>query len=311
MADIPIALDPEVEALLREVAQDPRSTLLRVERPKAIRGLLEREPVIGVATAGLTTAERHLVQTKRADVAYALRVLSTNMLASDPRSSDVLSQQGVQGLFAQPVKSGRFAHELTATIDSLESIDLQSARGLRGSLAGTHPVLPTVLQLSAAAQRLEPTDNSRMHAATWFALEGQFHSEILILRNILTFRAPSWIEARAHTNLGFALHSIGKARASLNSYARGHAVDMQNFAAVGSLFIVAAQQGATLEFMSAAATLEEQWTADSSDVKWLRQSQFMRRSDPLTHLSSEGREMVARTRDRLGPTSRSLVDVLI
>ncbi|MCA9067038.1 MAG: hypothetical protein KDA96_28440, partial [Planctomycetaceae bacterium] len=67
-----IHLDPEVEGLLREIAADPGSSLLRVERPKTLRPLLEREHAAGARMAGLTNAERHLLERYRDEVGYAL-----------------------------------------------------------------------------------------------------------------------------------------------------------------------------------------------------------------------------------------------
>lgn len=309
MADSPFALDPEVEALLREVAQDPHSTLLRVERPKAIRGLLEREPVVGVATAGLTLAERHLVQTKRAEVAYSLRVLSANILAADPRTSGTLSLHGVTGVFDQNEHSSGMRATLSSVLIDLERMNPVDARPLK--LHRDMETWPSVLRLSAVAQRLDPTDNARIHAANWLSLEGQYRSEIAILSSILHYPTTRHIRSRAQSNIGFALHRIGQQQRSLAFYRGAHRSDPAHFAAAGSRLIVAAQIGSQKDLVDAAARLDEQWTADSLEVQWLRQAQLARRSDPLTHLSHQGRELLARTRDLLGSTSRSLTDVLV
>ena len=42
MTPEPLGFDPELEGLLRELAADPRSQLLRSTRPRTTAGLLER-----------------------------------------------------------------------------------------------------------------------------------------------------------------------------------------------------------------------------------------------------------------------------
>src|SRR6187402_2481425 len=171
MSALPFTLDPEVEHILQEVARDPRSSLLRVERPKIMRGLFEREPSVGVATAGLTSAERHLVQTRRAETAYALRVMCLHALQTDSRGEHFFSRQGVFDASVLTRTISAFGRCWNAA-EAEHARDLGSDAGIvRSALASTTPPSTPVLQLCALAMRLEPTDTGRIYAAQWLILD--------------------------------------------------------------------------------------------------------------------------------------------
>jgi hypothetical protein len=81
-----ITLDPEFEEVLREVAADPDSSLLRVPRPKRIRSLFDRGSAVGALEPGLTRAEQHLLQVHRNELAWLLRQACLVKLVEGPKS---------------------------------------------------------------------------------------------------------------------------------------------------------------------------------------------------------------------------------
>jgi len=80
----PLGFDPELEGLLRELAADPRSQLLRSTRPRTAAGLLERAGAVSPSRAGLTAAERHLLEVHRDELADVLRRACLMRFYSDP-----------------------------------------------------------------------------------------------------------------------------------------------------------------------------------------------------------------------------------
>jgi hypothetical protein len=83
----PLLFSPRLEGLLREMAADPRSSLLRVPRPARLGVVLERRPLVGMATAGLTLAERELVRAHREELAMLLRELAVALLHASPQAA--------------------------------------------------------------------------------------------------------------------------------------------------------------------------------------------------------------------------------
>jgi len=64
---------PELESLLREVAADPQSMLLRTPRPRLVAGYLDRSLVSRDALRARTLAEGELLRVHREELAAALR----------------------------------------------------------------------------------------------------------------------------------------------------------------------------------------------------------------------------------------------
>lgn len=310
MSSLPFTLDPEVEHILQEVASDPRSSLLRVERPKIMRGLLEREPSVGVATAGLTSAERHLVQVRRGETAYALRVLCLHALLVDPRSQDTFSRQGAAS-----------AEELSSLITKIRRAWIADEQGnvealgvdaeeVRGSVTGGPNGTLDVLKLTSVAQRLQPTDLGRLYAASWHQLSSQHHSAISLLLNVMAFPESRLMRAAVSTNLGLAYHRLGNFGRSLSWY-RSASETMASYVpgSVGQL-LVALQMGVAQEALTAARRLDELNTADSPEIVWQCKSEGARRAQFQSRLSRGGRELLTRIRETSGPASRSLLHAL-
>lgn len=66
-------LEPALEELLREVAADPRSSLLRVDRPSLLKGPFDHDPMVRESCTGLRNAERELLRVYRQELGHALR----------------------------------------------------------------------------------------------------------------------------------------------------------------------------------------------------------------------------------------------
>ena len=85
-----LGLDPEVEGILVDIARDKNSTLLRVPT-RDLGAFAVSGHVAG--TTGLTSAERHLLQTHRVELARALRDICRSSLRSNPVATLHLAEQ--------------------------------------------------------------------------------------------------------------------------------------------------------------------------------------------------------------------------
>jgi tetratricopeptide (TPR) repeat protein len=310
MSALPFTLDPEVEHILQEVARDPRSSLLRVERPKVIRGLLEREPTVGVATAGLTSAERHLVQTRRSETAYALRVLCLHAILADPRSKNLISRQAAAGEKELAALLSNFRRAWAANEqDHLQDLG-DDAHAARKAVAGTFDAIPDVLQLTTLAQRLEPTDFGRVYAANWFQLESQHRSAVGLLLNVMSFPESRVMSAVVGTNLGLAYHRLGDYERSLAWYRKASEFLANHVPGVVGRLLVSIQLGSSEEAVASARLLDDLNSSDSPEIVWQCKSEGSRRAEFQSRLSDRGRELLPLLRDTSGPASRSLLHAL-
>jgi len=87
-----IVLDPTFEALLREIASDPRSSLLRAKRPRTLPSLFAREEAVKTSLTGLTPAERHLVGVYRSEAADLMRKVALELLFGGEASARFMSR---------------------------------------------------------------------------------------------------------------------------------------------------------------------------------------------------------------------------
>jgi hypothetical protein len=67
----PILLDPRAEEILRDIAADPNSCLLRLQPDDLARSLRRGELPDRAGTTGLPRAERELLRAHRAEVALS------------------------------------------------------------------------------------------------------------------------------------------------------------------------------------------------------------------------------------------------
>jgi len=311
MTTQPFHLDPDVEHILQEVAKDPRSSLLRVERPKIIRGLTEREPSVGVATAGLTTAERHLVQTRRAETAYALRALCLQAILSDPRGKFLFSRLGTPDERQLSSQLETLRRSFGSASAALPSDASEGAAMVQSALhAREHEQLP-VLRMCAAAHLLEPTDISRIHSAQWLLLGGQLRSSIALLLNALSFPNTPRLHAASATNLGLAYYKLGDLIRSMASYQRGITASKQCVPAVVGRFLVAIQANDRAEALLAAKMLDDVSRPSEEELIWQCTAEGSRRLTFHERLDAGSTALLNELANTTGPISRTLLYAIL
>jgi hypothetical protein len=196
----PKVFDPEVEALLREIAADPNSSLLRVTRPQAVKGLFERTERVSPGMTGLSSAERHLVQVHRNEVAHLLREVCRWRMLNDPASKRDLAPYPGAG-----DTEGADVQELGHAVRRLEEdeegeSDATSYSALQlikqcvvGPSKGVH-----VSSLASASHRLEPHDANRIYIGLDLTFRGKPHAALRVYRALLSectdpsMRSSAW-----------------------------------------------------------------------------------------------------------------------
>jgi hypothetical protein len=211
-------LDPRTEELLREVAADPSSCLLRVPR-REVEEALTRTDYRGLSsTVGLSAAERELLRTARAEVAYWLNVVCFRRLTEDEEtrvytsrvtegdrlfSAQSLAEQqlGLEWLKASQGSSGP---EFTTTLDD--------ALQLLGDNKQTAPIEA----LASLSVRLAPSFSARLYALQSY-LSGDGVGFAIRMAEGLSSSGGS------RTDRAYALGALGTARYQRNEL--HHALD--------------------------------------------------------------------------------------
>lgn len=205
-----ITLDPDFEEILREVAADPDSSLLRVPRPKLIRGLFDRGEPVGAHEPGLTQAERHLVLVHRNELAWLLRQACLIKLVEGPRNklfvSRHLSAHREVRLMSFVALEERLAaeRETAGSVPGGDSaLDLLTA-WVKNSTGD----VPSVSRLAAASFRLQHTDEARVMAVSELANGSEQRSALLVLGDVLAGHPSESVRESAWSHVGFAYSKL-------------------------------------------------------------------------------------------------------
>lgn len=222
-----ITLQPEVEEILREVARRPGSALLRVPRRDVARTVLERDTVVHARTAGLSAAERHLVQVYREEVAFALRQAAYARLTIGESTHGFVADSAFAPLRAVVPSVGTVrasASDALASTRGFASSD-EVMRLLEGCVSPNVGEWPTSGQLAEAAHRLVPANSSRIYMSLELRGAGQCRAALMALEGVLKGGASRHHLAVAWTNAGDLLFNLGQYREAWRSADRACALE--------------------------------------------------------------------------------------
>jgi hypothetical protein len=175
------ALHPEIEGLLREVAADPQSNLLRLPRTGLRHSLRRAELPERAPTTGLRPAERELLRTCRHEVAYLLLLACYRQQITAPQNRYLVYSLNESG-------------EVAATLErrwlalASQKLGLMSGRSILNAMALLARCVspdghrwPSVLELAAASSRLDPSNTAHNYAALELILAHQPASGVRML----------------------------------------------------------------------------------------------------------------------------------
>lgn len=207
-----ITLQPEVEEILREVARRPGSALLRVPRKDVARTVLERDTVVHARTAGLSAAERHLVQVYREEVAFALRQAAYYRLAHGDSSQGFMADRALASLRngIPGLETVRTAASVAARAAIEAGTGLDTRELLEQCVVPDSGEWPSPGQLAAAAHRLVPTSATRIYASLDLRACGQLQSALSPLWSIVAFAGHGPAPVVAWSNVGDLLFKLGR-----------------------------------------------------------------------------------------------------
>lgn len=310
MSADPVVLDPEFEAVLREVAQDPDSVLLRVPRPKVVRGLYERSSPVSPRTAGLNAAERQLVQVYRCEVAWLLRQACLTKLVEGRGSRayvnrHVLVDRDCTVLPPDELRR-RVDHERAGNPEEecREALELLA-------LAVSDPFgqEPTIAALAAASHRLEPTNEARILAGMDLETRDAPRSAVELLGAVLDTQPGPEHEVAAWNNLGFAYGRLDDHKRESRAYRNACTDDPFLIPAYLNRLLNALLILDTQDVMTVSRTLDDRVPPDHPAVERAVMNKRMRKIEAGWLPTEQARRFSSEIKDSLGPTARRIADV--
>ena len=214
-----LTIDPELEGLLREVAADPDSSLLKVPRQKQIRAFFDRGGARStIESYGLTNIERHLLLAHRTELAHLLYQACLRQLVEGPRSRFFVSR------FTSLDRELRIDTRLESRSVPIPLSEFQPPsdpdylRGLELLEECATPAdskRPSVLDLASAGFALQRSDEFRLFASSELTQGPSLRTALLLLREVLQC-IPT------HSNAVSAWSQVGLAYSRLLNFERSH-----------------------------------------------------------------------------------------
>ena len=303
-------LDPEIEELLRRIARDPRSTLLRVTRPQIAKGLFERSPAVGARAAGLTAAERQLLCVHREETALMLRQLFYHRFLRDERMRRITCMYTAAGkkieLGSEQDLGARLAAQADPTTSDLG--DAGASHVLADALALPPDAVASPSQIALAALRLVPSDNARNYLGYQLVRTGNLRSALRIFEDVAARspRVSSVVSALSWSGVAFVLMEQPRRALDVYSKAAQKAGGWPNDALCWLMFSI--QVGDIIQAERAAAHVDSMPTLNVHLVWPWVENQLQLRGKTWSP-STEALELLSSLNDRIGDTSRSVLDV--
>ncbi len=166
MTELEALLNPEMEALLRELSARPRSLFLRADRRAAFRAVRSRteEPISAMAVSD--ALERELVSVHRAELAEILRQACRTRLLEGEREKLFIMRYRSTNERVDPVPLADVRKRLgQASGAGMGEPWAGAIAAIQKALAPEDPEQVSVLDLAALGQRLVPGDAWRVCSA--------------------------------------------------------------------------------------------------------------------------------------------------
>ncbi|MBK7876294.1 MAG: tetratricopeptide repeat protein [Planctomycetes bacterium] len=234
MAEL-MKLDPAFEALLREVASEPESRLLRAPRGREVPRWLSLDAPASVGDMDLGRAERELVRVGREELAWLFRQAALRELFDGEKTTHEMMHGRAVDIEKRPVSRDELQEQVDRT--GLTAIRELDAGGVLEAWLRQDPLgRPTAATLAAASMRIAPASQARALAGLDYTLRGVLQSAEVWLRASLhagaaTERAvPSWNNlALTHLRRGQVERALAASQQAIriapdNVVARGGAV---------------------------------------------------------------------------------------
>lgn len=309
----PVLFDPEFEAILREVAADPHSSLLRVKRPQVLGELFDQYSPISTQATGLTKAERHLLQVHRNEIAWLLRQACLIKLIEGPSSKRFVSRFAAPGkevTLLAPAEMEASVRERRERSSDLEEcthgLDL-----LAQCVADRRGEEPRVAELATAAFRLEPTDQARLMVGYDLVLREEARSSLRLMRRVLMNDPAERDAARAWACVGMCFTDMGDLTSAHQAFREGSSQSEPEILNSLLRLVFGLQLGMEADVLDCSRRLDELLSPDDPAVEWFVQVLLQRRGARQWVPTKDGTRLAGSLRERLGRTGGRIANVLV
>lgn len=233
---------PDVEELLREIAKEPDSVLLRMPREKVKASLMETRSPVGPMTPGLSNAERELVRVHREEFAFQLRKATWVKLAADGVGPRVVSRQG-RGTHRIPVPSLEETREEFTNVSNCFSLAESTECLVPDWMNSPIHEWPSATAIATIAHRFAPNSRDLFYAGADHLLQRSPLTALECFAVALEQRPDPAEQGVIIGNMANCQDQLGKLDASLSEWRFAHHRDQDRLDLIGCWFLVAMRTG--------------------------------------------------------------------
>ncbi|MAE29664.1 MAG: hypothetical protein CMJ87_11905 [Planctomycetes bacterium] len=295
--------DPDLAEVLMDVVADQSSTLFRVPLSTVVDGMAGATISVSARAAGLTSAERHLLDVHRASLAEHLRLAAWMVFERRPETRDRLMLDW-ELPDAQTWTSAARAELNTEGVSCNGSeVDL-----LRQCVEHGLDSYTSALPLALAAQRLVDTCSTREVLALDTLFNGHHASAERMLRDILKIPRTDRQVYYALLNLGGVAASEDRYRTAATHYLEASIVKPGSGEAPAAAFINAVYAGC--EELALVASAQMGGNEIGPTLSTLKRQLAGNRDDQAGSLVSEAQRVLKEIRPRVNNPVKELIDAL-
>jgi hypothetical protein len=233
---------PEVEELLREIAKEPDSVLLRMPREKVKASLMETRSPVGVMTAGLSKAERELVRVHREEFAFQLRQAAWVKLAEDGDGPRVVSRQWQRGTRIPVPSAPQVRNEITRSVGT-ETLFNWSYNSRTDWITDSLCEWPSATVIAALAHRLAPKSEDLIYAGADHLIRKSPLTALEYFGRALECQSDSAVASVIIGNMANCHDQLDQLFTSISEWKLAHHRDPQRVDLVAGWFIASMRAG--------------------------------------------------------------------
>lgn len=307
MAASNLVFDPETETVLREVADNPNSVLLKVPRSKVLPALLTTS-WIGNNPPCLSTVERQLLTVHRNELACLLRQVCLMRIVEEPRTRACFDRfapwRGKQDSGNVRKQINDLAQEPAVPGDHSNVLDL-----LLRSISSDAMAAPTICELATTSYRLEPTSQARMLAAIDLAAGGSIRYAMQLSAEVLSSHCAQRTRHSALTCMGFGWAKLKNLSKAHYYYMRASDLCNEDTVPLMNRLMFSIQLGDTEDTIRSSKALEERTCSELPAVDWFMQLQAGSLLAGEWQPTTDARRLTSKLGARLGPIGERILDV--
>jgi hypothetical protein len=301
----PALLSPEIEGLLRELAADPRSELLRVPRPSSVESFFAMETPIGATQAGLLPGERELLRVHREELARLLREATAARLFATASGACHLVR------FQTPTRRREWSRPAWETRVARA---LGSENGgdvaLRALIGADVSSWPPALNLARLSHTIVPSDSARILSGIALVLDDEPRTALHLLDTVADRRRRGPLGANVWINLGLAYASIGDPVSAATANERSARLGEPSGTAAMNWLYNALVIGNETSIRSAAEWLGESVPGDSAALDDYVNDQSLRARSTPPERSAVAKRWIRKSSDLWPLSARRVASVL-